>query len=297
VQTSRQQSFVLVVGNGFGAKHLEAMLKARYGQVLVYRPSAADGAASELTREQLPEAFSAADGIVISPMVSDFSPQLYYDVIDLARASQAPRMALTTLSGSDPKSPIRLLQRFGVLEQRMLAGYDVAESRIAVLRSSPLLQALSLFAARTPSGLAFETPFCGKALPWVDFEDVVDAGAAALSVPRLCRPVFRIKGPACLSVGQVADRLAALLGQPIAHRSITVYEAQGVLERAGYPSSYTRVISEWWDAMVGGLLEVQANSDFELLTGKKPRSLEESAPALLQAAGFLPTTQPPCSAP
>lgn len=289
------RSITLVMGYGFGAKQLEAALKARVPRVQVYRPGAAPDGGDTLARADLPAAFAESDGIVISPLVSDFLAQTYYEIIDLARTSPARRITFTSLSGADPKSPIRLLQRFGVLEQRVLAQDNPKEHRVAVMRTAPILQGLWHFAVRTPRGLSFETPFCDKALSWVDFEDVMEAGYAAMSVAELRQSIYRIKGPEALSVGQLVARLSAVLGQPIEHHSITVYEAQGMLERAGYPAAYTRIVSEWWDAMVGGLIEVHDSCDFHLLTGRRLRTLEESAPSLLQMAGFLPTTKLPCT--
>ena len=106
-------------------------------------------------------------------------------------------------------------------------------------------------------------------MAWIDARDIAAVAERALLDPGLDGRVLEITGPEALSFPEVARRLAAALGRPVEHRSLTVEEALATsdgFDRHLLEVTLRRVHDGTFSLVTGTVEEV---------TGRPARSLEE----------------------
>ena len=158
--------------------------------------------------------------------------------------------------------------------------------RFTALRPAGFMQNLLGMAPMVQQGV-IAAPTGEGEIPFVDAADIAAAAVAVLTGRSDATGPVDLTGPEALSFGDVAEKLSALTGRPVAHVSPSEDEA-----RAGFAAVG---LSPWLaDAMVANAALVARGAGsavrdgVERLTGRPPRSLD--AFLAEHAAAFQPAS-------
>ena len=209
------------------------------------------------------------EDLILVPALDQHVVQRQLGILDAAQRAGVKRVTLVSLIGARRESPVRLLCRFGTLQQQ-LKTRGFAHS---ILQSAPLMQALVVFAwdGRTQR---LEAPFRDVRLPWLDARDLGRVVGLIASERAHTGRTYRMTGPAAINLAEVATRLSAVLGKRVAYEDICMHQAHGCLQRAGVESGRIQILTEWWDAMVSGLVDVRVSRDIRNVARSMPHTVD-----------------------
>lgn len=191
-------------------------------------------------------------------------------LIDAAKLTGVREITLLSLIGANSRSPVRILRWFGVIEDEVRAG----GFNTTILRTAPFMQNLMLFARSAMKNGELRAPFRDVKFPWLSAGDL-GAAAAALSDDNGGHTVFTLTGPERLGFGDFAHLVSQAANRELDYVDITMHEARGFLEAAGLTPIKILAISEWWDALISGLVEIPESNDLERLLGRKPTTMAQ----------------------
>lgn len=207
-------------------------------------------------------------------LVPSFDPRAIESLMALARAARAAgveRVHLVSLAGAQEKSPVTLLRWMGLVEREAAA----SGLRRTVLRCGPFMQAIPLFLQRDPAGPALVGPFRDTAFPWIDAEDAGDVLARIVGDPEAAEVVCQLSGHDQATFADAARLLGEALGERVRYVDVCLPEAQGLLERRGFPPQRVRAVTEYWDYLVSGVVRAPCCDLARELLGRPPRSLAQ----------------------
>ena len=191
-------------------------------------------------------------------------------LIVAAKQAGVQEITLLSLIGADSRSPVRILRWFGVVEDEIRAhGFNTT-----ILRTAPFMQNLLLFARSAMKNGELRGPFRDVKFPWLSACDLA-AAAAALSDDNVGNTILTLSGPEALGFADFARLVSQAANRELEYVDITMHEARGYLEAARLSPMKVLAISEWWDALISGLVEIPASDDLEHLLGRKPVSLAQ----------------------
>jgi uncharacterized protein YbjT (DUF2867 family) len=191
-------------------------------------------------------------------------------LITAAQQAGVERIILVSLIGADHSSPIRALRWFGAIEHE-LALRDIP---FTVLRAAPYMQSLLLFVRpHLPGQPAIFGPFRDARFPWLSACDLGEVAARLAITREQADRYYTLTGPEKLSFAEVADLVSAGSGKPFHYFDITTHEAMGHLESASLSPLKVRAITEWWDALACGMIDMPVSEDTRPLLGRDPSSM------------------------
>jgi NAD(P)H dehydrogenase (quinone) len=204
-------------------------------------------------------------------------PRIDQDLIAKQRAlivaailAGVKEITLLSLIGADSRSPVRILRWFGVVEDEVRAhGFNTT-----ILRTAPFMQNLLLFARSAMKNGELRAPFREVKFPWLSACDLA-AVAAALSDDNTGNEILTLSGPEALGFADFARLVCQATNRELEYVDITMHEARGYLEAARVSPMKVLAISEWWDALISGVVEIPVSDDLERLLGRKPISLAQ----------------------
>jgi uncharacterized protein YbjT (DUF2867 family) len=191
-------------------------------------------------------------------------------LIGAAKRAGVRKITLLSLIGADSRSPVRILRWFGVVEDEIRAH----DFNTTILRTAPFMQNLLLFARSAMKNGELRAPFRDVKFPWLSARDLA-AVAAALSDDNTGNKVLTLSGPEALGFADFARLVCQATNRELEYVDITMHEARGYLEAARVSPMKVLAISEWWDALISGLVEIPVSDDLERLLGRKPVSLAQ----------------------
>ena len=191
-------------------------------------------------------------------------------LISAAKLTGVREITLLSLIGANSRSPVRILRWFGVIEDEVRAG----GFNTTILRTAPFMQNLMLFARSAMKNGELRAPFRDVKFPWLSAGDL-GAAAAALSDDNGGHTVLTLTGPERLGFGDFAHLVSRAANRELDYVDITMHEARGFLEAAGLTPIKILAISEWWDALISGLVEIPESNDLERLLGRKPTTMAQ----------------------
>lgn len=220
-----------------------------------------------------PNVVRALDGVremfLIPRIDQDLIPK-QRALIDAATHAGVKEITLLSLIGADSRSSVRILRWFGVIEDEIRAhGFDTT-----ILRTAPFMQNLLLFARSAMKNGELRAPFRDVKFPWLSACDLA-AAAAALSDDNAGNTILTLTGPEALGFADFARLVSQASNRELEYVDITMHEARGYLEAARLSPMKVLAISEWWDALISGLVEIPASDDLEHLLGRKPVTLAQ----------------------
>ncbi|MGK3206463.1 NAD(P)H-binding protein [Amycolatopsis sp. MEPSY49] len=111
---------------------------------------------------------------------------------------------------------------------------------------------------------------------FTDTRDLADAAAAVLTQEGHEGRSYTITGPEQLTFGEVAELLARTSGRPIHHVDATPEEHRAHFAKSGRPEAWVDHMLHLFKLVRAGVFSPRT-SDFESLTGKKPRTASQYA--------------------
>ena len=84
-----------------------------------------------------------------------------------------------------------------------------------------------------------------------------------------------LTGPEALGFACFAHLVSQAAHRDLEYIDITMHEARGYLEAAGLSPIKVLAITEWWDALISGLIEIPHSYDLERLLGRKATTMTQ----------------------
>ena len=189
--------------------------------------------------------------------------------IDAAVDAGVDLIAYTSMVNPVPENPAYVIPDHRATEQKLRecgAGW-------VFLRNSMYAEfQASSMAAAAASGTLVTNEGSGQ-VAYVSREDCAAAAASVLVSGEHAGSAYEITGPELLGAADRAEIFSSITGKSIevVHVDDDTY-AQGLADATGMPLSAARGVASFGVASRQGFLAV-ASSDFETLTGRKPRDL------------------------
>lgn len=204
--------------------------------------------------------------------------ELHGNFAKAAKRAGVGRLVRMSILPAKPDSPISIGQWHGEADRLVM------ESGIpyTILRPAYFMQNTLRFASTIASdGAIYGATGDGK-VGMIDVQDIAAVAAAALTSDGHEGKSYVLTGPEALSMGEVAGKLSAVLGQAVKYVNIPPAEAKAGMMAAGMPDwladawvQLSLMISE------GGAEKVTNN--VKDVTGKEPRSFDQFARSHAQA--------------
>ena len=168
----------------------------------------------------------------------------------MAKSAGVDSIYLVSLEGAEVSSPVTLL-RWCALVDRAVAASGV---RYARLCCAPFMQNLRLFTEREGNGYALVGPFRAAAFPWVDARDAGEIIASMMRAGLGGNLSFSLAGTEAVDFDAISQMLAEASGRPVRFLDALVPQAVGHLEARGLSATRIRVMTEYWDFLVSGII-------------------------------------------
>ena len=189
--------------------------------------------------------------LVLLPTYDRAMVEAQIALIAMAKSAGVDSIYLVSLEGAEVTSPVTLL-RWCALVDRAVAASGVHYAR---LRCAPFVQNLRLFTEREGNGYALVGPFRAAAFPWVDARDVGEVIASMMREGLGQNLSFSFAGTEAIDFDAISRMLAAASGRPVRFFDALVPQAVGHLEARGLSATRIRVITEYWDFLVSGIIQ------------------------------------------
>jgi uncharacterized protein YbjT (DUF2867 family) len=214
----------------------------------------------------------ALKGVVKVYLASSPDPRvglLHGNLIDAAKRAGVRQIVRLSAVGAATGSPAQFLKWHGDVDERL----SRSGLSYSILRPQFFMQNLFAMRAAIMGDGKLPLPAKDVKVSMIDARDVAASAAAVLGGEGHSGRIYELTGPESLSFAQVAEKLSAVLGRPVAYADIPPDAARTGLVAAGWP--------QW---MADGFVEMlsvfaaagpaDVTNTVEKLTGKKPRALE-----------------------
>lgn len=205
------------------------------------------GSASPADRQRALEGVSA---LVLLPTYDRSMAESQIALVAGAKAAGVSGIYMVSLAGADPVSPVTLLRWCGLVAR------EIQSSGLphAIFACAPFLQNLPLFTERDGNGFAIVGPFRSARFPWIDARDVGEI-VARMTQAQMVEPISCVlTGSDELDFTAICSKLEACLVRPVRFVDLLMPEAVGRLEALGLSAGRIRVITEYWDYLVSGVV-------------------------------------------
>jgi uncharacterized protein YbjT (DUF2867 family) len=217
------------------------------------------------------KALNGVRELVLIPKIEPNLIAKQHNLIEQAKHAGVEEVALVSMIGAQRDSCFRVLRWFGVIESELIA----SGMKYTILRTAPFMQSLLLFLEKNAARRTIFAPFRDAVFPWVDARDVGAATARLAMEPASESRIHNITGPQQLGFPEIAESISSVLGKEFNYVDITTHEAWGHLESRGLSPLKTIALTEWWDALVNGFVEMPCCSGLQSLLGREPTTLQE----------------------
>jgi uncharacterized protein YbjT (DUF2867 family) len=217
------------------------------------------------------DALAGAADLVLVPTFDPRAVEHLLSLVRGARTAGVARIHVLSLAGADVRSPVTLLRWIGLVEREAGA----AGVPTTILRCAPFMQAIPMFLRRDARGAALVGPFRDTPFPWIDAEDAGQILAGIVSRREARDVACQLSGSEEANFETVAALLADALGEPVRYTDVCLPEAQGLLERSGFPPQRVRAVTEYWDYLVSGVVRASCCDLARELLGRAPRTLRQ----------------------
>lgn len=189
-------------------------------------------------------------------------------LVDAAVAAGVPRVVKLSAVGAAPDAPAGLQRWHAAVEEHLAA----SGLEWTTLRPVTFMQNL-LRAADTIRDGALYSDLGAAPVAIVDTRDVALCAALCLVQPGHAGRAYRLTGPEPLTQDEVAARLTAVLGRPVAHVEVTPEQARAGMLAAGLPAWLADDLLAL-DALFRAGAGAEVSPAHELIAGHPPRPLE-----------------------
>jgi uncharacterized protein YbjT (DUF2867 family) len=223
-----------------------------------------------------PETLDAAlAGVEGALLVSPLHPrQVEWQGHFIEAARRAGRVHIVKISGLGTAldSPVRSGRWHAQIERQL----EASGLPFTHLRPLFFMQNLLRFAPTIAAHGTFVGALNRGKVAMIDVRDVAAVAAVALTTTGHAGRAYTLTGPEALSYEDVARRLSAIVGKPIAYEDVPLAEWRQRLRAAGMPEWQVEVQLDFAQALSAGLAAVVTET-VEMVTGRPPRRFEQFA--------------------
>jgi uncharacterized protein YbjT (DUF2867 family) len=277
-----------VVGRPGGrvAEAITAGLAASAGAIRFIAAAAPAGSPVErvLVRPDSPlqrtQALAGAGYLVFLPSSDRAMIELQTALARDARAAGIQRIAHVSLIGADPRSPVELLRRIGVVERAC----EQSGLPHLILRCTPFMQSIEFFLRDDCGERCLIGPFRQARFNWIDAHDVGEIVGKLLAAPEFATITGQLCGPEPLDFDTVAQAITEASGTECGFWDVSHQHAHGMLEVCGFSAARATALLEYWDYLVSGVVSTTPCPTAVKLLGRPLRTLRELLPVEQAAA-------------
>jgi uncharacterized protein YbjT (DUF2867 family) len=200
--------------------------------------------------------------------------ELQGNLIEAARRAGVARVVKLSAIGADPSSPVRV-GRWHAQTEKQLEASGLAYTH---LRPGFFMQNVLVFAPSVAAHGIFQAPAEEGRLAMIHVRDVAAVAARALLEDRHAGQVYTLTGPEALSYDDVAAKLSAASGRPVAYASVAPEEFRRRLLESGIPDWYADMLLELY-AMIRAGHAALVTDTVEKVAGRPPLRFDDFARA------------------
>ena len=223
-----------------------------------------------------PETWDAAwQGVDRVFLLSPEGPQMaevHGQFADAAKRAGVGHLLRMSLLVSNPDSPLVIAKWHGEADQ------SVANSGIpyTIIRPAPFMQVVLGSARMIASDDMFSGAQGDGKVGVIDTRDIGNVAATVLTSDGHEGKTYPLTGPEALSMGELAEKLSAVLGKEVKYVNVSQEKAKGDLMAMGMPDW----MADGWVAIAMMISTGAANMVTPIVrevTGKEPRSFDQFA--------------------
>ncbi len=197
-------------------------------------------------------------------------PEWERNFVDAAERAGVRHIVKLSVLGADEEAPVR----FGRVHAESERYLEESGLAYTVLRPTGFMQNTLAYAPSIASEGRFYAPLAEAKVAWVDARDIAAVAAKALTEEGHEGKVYDLTGPEAISNREIAEKLSAVIGEPVEHVEVSFEDAREAMVGAGMP--------EW---LVDGLIELNkevyepgyaasVTGGVAKAAGREPRSFE-----------------------
>lgn len=226
----------------------------------------------------LTEAMKGVDRLFLACPNHPLQAAYECSVIDAAAEAGVDRVVKLSAYGAEAGSPLAVWDAHGRIERHLAASGAAA----VVLRPAMYMTGV-LAGAETVKAMGMLFVPAGDArVAMIDPADVAAAAAVALAADRFEPATWTLTGPEALTYGEVAGRLAALLGRTVTYVDVPDDQALGGMLQAGLPEWLASNLVTLFGLVRQGVM-AETTGTFQEVTGRAPRTFAAFAGDVLPA--------------
>jgi uncharacterized protein YbjT (DUF2867 family) len=222
--------------------------------------------------DTLPPALEGVGKALLSSAPDPNQAALQNNLIDAAVRAGLRHIVKISAIGAAPDSPVSFCRWHAETERRLIRSgvpYTILQPNFFMQNT------FSLAATIAAGGKFYGSMKDGKA-SFVDLRDIAAVATAALTTPGHEGKTYVVTGPEALSFAEVAAKLSAALGRPVAYVDIPRDALIQAMTGAGLPVWQAQGIAELYDwGSQGGAAVI--TDVIEKIAGKKPIVFDEFA--------------------
>ena len=220
----------------------------------------------------LASAYRGLDAVVLIPSV-DVEPgaraKQFTTAIDAAVEAGVKHIVLVSVAGTKDLAAPSMYVDFWVAEQHLIrAAASWTILRMNLYSEVVVQEAQMLIASGALIGLGEES------VGYVAREDLAAATSAVLVSGTHAGAIYDITGPERLTGAQKAAIVAEVTGKPLGFAVLTEDQFRGGMAQAGLPGPIVDLLVQIKKGQSGHAYDIVAGH-FELITGRRPRSLRD----------------------
>ncbi|WP_191060152.1 SDR family oxidoreductase [Geminicoccus harenae] len=192
--------------------------------------------------------------------------------VEMAQAAGVRQIVKFSQFAADRDSPVRFLRYHAAVEEAIRA----SGMAWTFLRPNLFMQGLLAFAGSIAEQGRFFAAAGSARVSVVDVRDNAAVAVAALTDDGHAGRIYTLTGPEALSHAEMASRIAAATGRPVAFVDVSPQEMRAALDQLGMdPWQADGLIEDYAHYRRGEASEV--TQDVEDVTGRRPRSFDDFA--------------------
>jgi uncharacterized protein YbjT (DUF2867 family) len=259
----------------------ELMAAGARMRILVRNPDRAvalDGPGVEIAQgdlarpDTLPAALRGVDTVLVLTAPDPAQVELQGNLVEAAGRAGVRRIVKISAIGAAVDSPVRV-GRWHAQTEKQIESSGLAFTH---LRPSFFMQNVLVFAPAIAAHGVFQAPAEDGRLAMIHVQDVAAVAARALLEDRHAGQTYTLSGPEALSYHDVASRLSAATGRPVAYASVAPEQFRSRLLESGTPEWYAEMLLELYAIIRAGHAALVTDT-VEKVTGRPPLRFDDFA--------------------
>jgi uncharacterized protein YbjT (DUF2867 family) len=225
-------------------------------------------------------AFAGVDTVWILAPPGPRAPEQCSNALWAARQGGAKHVVRMSAFGAAHTAPT-INSRLHALSDAELVGSGIP---FTILKPHFFMQNLMMAAQSVAQQGAMYFALADGKMGLIDSRDISDFAAHVLTTGGHEGKTYTLTGPASLSMHQIAAAIGNAIGKTVAYVPVSVDDARQSMAQMGLDDWMVNLMCDYFTAYSGNWGDL-VTDDFQRVTGKAPRSIEQFARDFAQAFG------------